>query len=189
MQERSTQRSSTWTFAGQGRSFHRNRMQAEAQGVHLVRSRLEDIVPAADGGVRVCYIDSESGLTKRERFDLLVLSTGQTPSPQAAELGKMLGWESTEAGYAPSKELDPTRSPAPGVFLAGSVTGPTDIAESIISATAASGEVSRLLFSLGRDVGAKRTLPPPQAANGRRVPRTWTRLPLPSSLSAVSKRP
>lgn len=144
---------------GQGRAFHRNRVQAEACGVRLVRSRLQDVAPAADGGVRVRYMDPDSGKNKRERFDLLVLSTGQTPSPQAQELGRLLGWESTEAGYAPSCAVDRTRSPVPGVFLAGSVTGPTDIAESIVSATAACGEVSRLLVSLGREVGTARAVP------------------------------
>ena len=151
---------------GQGRDFHRNRELAEQRGVALIRSRVHDIEPAADGGVSIRYFDQASGTMKRGHYDLLVLSTGQSPSAAIATLGEQFGWTPSEGGYAPTMAHDQVRSTTPGVFLAGSITGPTDIAESITGAIAAAGEACKLLTSLGRSVGIQRTIPEPKKVDG-----------------------
>lgn len=151
---------------GQGRDFHRNRELAEQRGVALIRSRVHDIEPAADGGVSIRYFDQASGTMKRGHYDLLVLSTGQSPSAAIATLGEQFGWTPSESGYAPTMAHDQVRSTTPGVFLAGSITGPTDIAESITGAIVAAGEACKLLTSLGRSVGIPRSVPEPKKVDG-----------------------
>ncbi len=151
---------------GLGKGFQRNRDQAERVGVHLVRSRVREVTPAHGGGVHLRYFDETTGTMQRTHADLLVLSTGQVANPRLEAVGRVAGWRSLDEGYAPAQPLDKVRSPTPGVFLAGSVTGPTDIAESVTSATAAAGQAARMLVSLGREVGPPGSRGPEKHVDG-----------------------
>jgi heterodisulfide reductase subunit A-like polyferredoxin len=121
------------------------------QGVELVRCRVHDVKPCADGDLRVRYYDETSGERSQEVFDLVVLSTGQAPG--GGELARLAGLPVSEAtGYPPASPLEKVRSARDGVFLCGSVAGLTDIGDAVTCASAAAGEASKLMQSLGRDL-------------------------------------
>jgi heterodisulfide reductase subunit A2 len=114
--------------------------KAAEAGVRYVRARPYDV--AEDPGtrnVRVRYEDLETGKPMEEEFDLLVLSTGLVPGEKNGKLAKVLKIDLDGFGYF--KEEDPLLAPletrVKGIYLCGGATGPIDISESVVQATAA----------------------------------------------------
>jgi heterodisulfide reductase subunit A len=81
----------------------------------------------------------DTGLPEEETVDLLVLSAGLVPAEGNPRLAKTLGIELDDLGFF--KEPDPVRKPlasgAEGIYLCGGATGPIDISESVVQASAA----------------------------------------------------
>jgi len=137
---------------GSGKAWEDNLAATRRAGTRFVRSRVRDLSPAADGGVRIRTLDEATGTIVDLHADLVVLSTGQKRSSDVVDLAGRLGWNLGSDGpslLAPDCHTKAAR----GVFLCGSVTGPADIASSVVGATATAGEVCRLLVGLGRSVG------------------------------------
>ena len=147
---------------GCGKASQRAVRSAEHAGVRLVRSRVHDIAATADGSVAIRTILDGARALETDRVDLLVLSNGQRANEHAASLARIFGWELSPEGFAPAMPGEPVKSPVPGVFLCGSMTGPADIADSIVSATAAASEAHKLLAQLGRPTTARADTPPPR---------------------------
>jgi heterodisulfide reductase subunit A len=85
-----------------------------------------------------------TGLSGTIRFEteLLVLGAGMLQAEGAGALAGMLGLETAPDGRPVRPDpVDPTRSSRPGVFLAGAVTGPRDVAGSVSMAAAAAGRI------------------------------------------------
>jgi len=72
--------------------------------------------------------------------ELLVLSTGLVPSERNKRLAKVLKIELDNLGFF--KERDPMLAPletgVEGIYVCGGATGPIDISESVVQASAAS---------------------------------------------------
>lgn len=131
-----------------GKGHYRYRRRAEQEhGVRLRRCRVHEVVPAGGGGLRVRFADTATGEVGFELFDLVVLSTGQAVGTGREALAELLDL----SGSADRRgALDRTVAPRPGVFVCGSLLGLTDVAGSVTTASAAAGQASRLLWSLGR---------------------------------------
>ncbi len=115
--------------------------KAGEAGVRYVRARPYDVTEDPEtGNIRIRYEDLETGRPVEEEFDLLVLSTGLVPSEKNKKLAKALKIDMDKFGYF--KEEDPIMAPletkVKGIFLCGGATGPIDISESVVQATAAS---------------------------------------------------
>ncbi len=144
-----------------GKDFYRYREHAEEKhGVNLVRCRVHRLLPMPDGSVRVRYFDQKSGEFAEASFDLVVLSTGQTPGKDNAHLAELLDIELNQVGYFPSVGFDKVNTPREGVFTCGSFTGLTDIGESLSSGSAAASEASKLMESLHKHYKEDPELPP-----------------------------
>jgi len=110
---------------------------AKDMGVNFVHGDIETVTPQGEG-LGIKYTDG-MGRTKQLDADLLVLSTGMQPSEKTEELAELFNVELTDSGFY--KEIDEkvanivTR--APGVFIAGTATGPKNIPDSIAQAGAA----------------------------------------------------
>jgi heterodisulfide reductase subunit A len=118
--------------------FHR---KAKEQGTRYVRARPYDVFEVPETkNLMVRYEDLESGELKKEEVELLVLSTGLIPSERNERLAKVLKIQLDKLGYF--KEKDPfmaqLETDVPGIYLCGGATGPIDISESVVQATAAS---------------------------------------------------
>jgi len=87
----------------------------------------------------------ERGECITHRFDLVVLSVGQTPSPQSTETSQILGLESNKWGFCKTRELSPVETNREGIYVCGSASSPKDIADTLIEATAAAGKASALI--------------------------------------------
>jgi len=88
----------------------------------------------------VRYEDLETGQLKKEEVELLVLSTGLLPSERNERLATVLKIPLDKLGYFKEKDpfLSPLETDVPGIYLCGGATGPIDISESVVQATAAS---------------------------------------------------
>jgi heterodisulfide reductase subunit A len=115
--------------------------KAKENGVRYVRARPYDVFENPDTkNVLLRYEDLETGKLKKEAFDLLVLSTGLIPNDRNKKLAKALKIDLDKFGFF--KEEDPINAPletkVKGIYLCGGATGPIDISESVVQATAAS---------------------------------------------------
>jgi heterodisulfide reductase subunit A len=124
-----------------GKGFWGVYEKANENGVRYVRARPYDVFE--DPGTKnltIRYEDLLSGELRKEEVDLLVLSTGLIPSERNKRLAKVLRIDLDELGFF--KEEDPLMAPLEtkvnGIYLCGGATGPIDIAESVVQATAAS---------------------------------------------------
>jgi heterodisulfide reductase subunit A len=112
-----------------------------ANGVRYVKASPHDIFEQpGTKNLLIRYEDLESGTLKNEEVELLVLSTGLRAGDRNQKLAKVLKIELDENGFF--RERDPLLAPletnVEGIFLCGGATGPIDISESVVQATAAS---------------------------------------------------
>jgi len=115
--------------------------KAKENGVKYVRARPYDVFEdPGTKNVTIRYENLETGKLVKEEFDLLVLSTGLLPNDRNKKLAKVLKINLDNFGYF--KEEDPINAPletkVKGIYLCGGATGPIDISESVVQATAAS---------------------------------------------------
>jgi heterodisulfide reductase subunit A len=132
-----------------GRDFQRYRDRAEQEkGVRFVRCRVHSIEPAQEkGDLRINFVDA-AGRPAEETFDLVVLSTGRDP-----------------------KQDLPAFADKEGVYCVDSARGLMDISGSVVSASAVSAEVSRMLSESGTVRPAAREAVHPADRDVRGLPR------------------
>jgi len=97
---------------------------------------------------------------KEEAFDLVVLSAGLRPSPEADRLARACGIERTPGGFARSLPFRKAASSREGVFLAGAFEEPKDIPESVTQGSAAAALAMELLADVRGTRVKERTYPP-----------------------------
>ncbi len=119
-------------------SFHSKALQ---NGVRYVKARPFDVIEDPETkNLTVRYENLDTGEIQEEEVELLVLSTGLVPSERNKRLAKVLKIELNEYGFF--KEKDPLFAPletaVDGIYVSGGATGPIDISESVIQASAAS---------------------------------------------------
>jgi heterodisulfide reductase subunit A len=124
-----------------GKGFWGFYRKAKENGVKYVKARPYDVTEEPNTkNLIVRYEDLETGELRREEVELLVLSTGLLPSDRNERLAKVLKVRLDKLGYF--KEKDPLMAPleteVDGIYLCGGATGPIDISESVVQATAAS---------------------------------------------------
>jgi len=142
-----------------GKGFYRYREKAEAEhGVKLVRCRVQAVLPNADGSLTIRYFDPQDSGFQFKTYDLVVLSTGQSPYEDHRKLAELLKVDLTGEKLLPTEPFSKIRLSKPGVYTCGSLTGLTDISEAIASGTAAAGEAHKLLKSI--DAPAEAEAPP-----------------------------
>ncbi len=101
--------------------------------------------------VMVWGADTLSGQQVRIAADLVVLAPALIPRPTTRRLAEMLGVEIDERGWLVPADgnILPVETNRPGIFLAGTVTGPMDIPEAVGHGSAAAAKVLRLFANGG----------------------------------------
>jgi len=151
---------------GKGFEKYYDRARNE-QGVKFVRSRIFAISEVDDDSKNLVirYAD-EAGNIYNEEFDLVVLSVGLKPSESVIELGKRLGLEINEFGFAEPEPLTGVNSSKPGIYVAGAFGGPKDIPETVMQASAAAGASAGLLGDVRGTMIKEREFPPERDVSG-----------------------
>ena len=111
--------------------------EAKALGVEFVHGDVSTVTQEG-GGLKVSYLD---GLEREKELeaDLVVLSTGMAPSEGAEEVARLFNVDLAPSGFykAVDEKVANTTTKSPGVFIAGTASGPKNIPDSIAQAGAA----------------------------------------------------
>jgi heterodisulfide reductase subunit A2 len=124
-----------------GKGFWEFYQKAIENNVRYVRARPYDVFEDPETkNLTIRYENLDTGEINEDDVELLVLSTGLVPSDRNERLAKVLKIELDSIGFF--KEADPLHAPletnVEGIFVCGGATGPIDISESVVQATAAS---------------------------------------------------
>jgi len=128
-----------------GKDFDKYYEQIRSQGTRFVRARIHtlDPVPGTDD-IKVRYI-LEDGSIKDEIFDLFVLSTGLVVNAETVGLAATLGVDLGENNFIKTDSFHPVSTSVPGIYACGVFTGPKDIPQSVMEASAAACAASNSL--------------------------------------------
>lgn len=128
-----------------GKEFEKYYERSKKQyGVNFIRSRVYGLDPGENDNISIRYA-LEDGTVITEEFDMVVLSVGLEPNKKAVELAKELGVELNQYNFADVPQLTGVATNQPGIYVAGAFSGPRDIPETVMQASAAAGEIQKLL--------------------------------------------
>jgi len=121
----------------QGKDFDRYYENAKTNGVRFIPTKIHtiDSMPDSDD-LLMRYVD-EDGRPQEETFDMVVLSTGLEISRETIELSKTVGIELDKYHFTRSDSFHPVATSVPGIYACGVFTGPKDIPQSVMEASAA----------------------------------------------------
>jgi heterodisulfide reductase subunit A2 len=131
-----------------GRGFEELYKEAqEKYGVQFIRGRLSEACENKDGSILVKVEDTLVGRPLKMSVDLLVLMVGFVPSVGTKKIANMLSLKFDNDGFikAIDEHTMTNVSNIPGVFLAGTCTGPRTITNTITDARAAAAKVASFL--------------------------------------------
>ena len=129
-----------------GKDFDRfvNRAKGE-YGIRYIRSMPSTIKELQQTKNLLIKYVQEDGTLVEEEFDMVVLSVGLTPPPEAAKLADSLGIELEEHGFCKTVLSNPVQTSREGVFVCGVFGGPKDIPETVMEASGAAACAEGLL--------------------------------------------
>lgn len=124
----------------------------QAQNGHQVRferSRVHSLsADAASGDPILRHVALDGNITE-ERFDLVVLATGQRPSAGSQQLAEMADMSLNPWGFIQTVPFSSAGTDNLGLMAAGSCAGLKDIGDSVLQASAAAVEAGRILYTAG----------------------------------------
>jgi len=120
--------------------------------VEYTRCRVSGVVEDTGSKDLILRYPLETGEFVEEHFDLVVLSLGARPPSAANDMAAMMGFELNDYGYCATDKFAPLQTSRPGIYVCGMFSSPKEIAETILDAAGAAGDVMRLLSS---EVGAR----------------------------------
>ncbi len=114
--------------------------------LRFIRTIPVDFFPDQEGDLKTRYMSEAEGAPVDEVFDMVVLSIGIMPGVDNENLAKYFNVELNDDGFiAGHKGLDRSLTANDGVFVAGTIEGPKDIAASKAQAGNAVSDVVKYL--------------------------------------------
>jgi len=119
-------------------------------GIRFIRGRVSEVGENIDGKLQIKAEDTLSGKPLKVNLDLLVLMSGIVSNSSVTELSSMAGLETDSDGFFRSldNEYSIVESGRPGLFYAGSCTGPKTVPETIAEARSAALSIHRYIEGL-----------------------------------------
>ena len=145
-----------------GKDFERYYERAEQlPGVEFIRSYVSIVREDPETkNVFLRYATTGDGV-KEEEFDMVVLSVGLNPPKGNEGLADKFGIELESHGFCKADHSNPMETTSPGIFVSGAFQGPTDIPESVFTASGASAQCGEFL-DYRRDKLARERIYPPE---------------------------
>ena len=143
-----------------GKDFERFFERAEnLPGVRFIRSYVSIVKEDPETkSITIRYSTPDDGV-KDEEFDMVVLSVGLNPPADFRGLADKFGIELNSHGFCKAIASNPMATTRPGIFVSGAFQGPTDIPESVFSASGAGSQVGELLDYRRGKLSTERTYP------------------------------
>jgi heterodisulfide reductase subunit A2 len=103
---------------------------AEEHKVLLRQGVPGEILPGPENTLEI--IVEHEGRNVRECFDRVILSVGQRPTSGASSLADRMGIPVNEFGFLEPRPVpDNSRTTVPGIYVAGTCSGPKDIEQTL----------------------------------------------------------
>jgi heterodisulfide reductase subunit A len=149
-----------------GKDFERFYERTEKlPGIRFIRSYTSIVKENPETkNVTIRYSTPEDGV-KEEEFDMVVLSVGLNPPAGYEDLADKFGIELNSHGFCKVNPVNPMETSRPGIFVSGAFQGPTDIPESVFSASGASSQSGELLGYRRGKLAKERVYPPERDAS------------------------
>ena len=127
--------------------FYRKARDLEVRFIRHIEEIRPEITQTPDGKLEVMAYDAMSGMEVKFPAEWVVLSTPLIPSKDEIMLARMLKIPIATDGFMMEAHLKlrPVDTNVDGVFIAGTVSGPKDVSESIISGEAAAARAAILM--------------------------------------------
>ncbi len=122
-----------------GKGFDGFWKRTEAEGATFLRGRPARISPNGNGGIQVLYEDTDRSARINAEYDMVVLANAVAPQEGLVELAECLDIEVDQDGFIRVDEIQGglVMTTRPGIYVAGCVSGPKDIPDSVSEASAA----------------------------------------------------
>ncbi|HUV29437.1 MAG TPA: CoB--CoM heterodisulfide reductase iron-sulfur subunit A family protein, partial [Anaerolineales bacterium] len=122
-----------------GKGFDGFWKRTEIEGAKFLRGRPARISPNGNGNIQVLYEDTDLSTRMETEYDMVVLANAVAPQEGLAELAQRLNIEVDEDGFIRADEIQGglVMTTRPGIYVAGCVSGPKDIPDSVSEASAA----------------------------------------------------
>lgn len=135
-----------------GKGYEEFYLKLLEEGVQFIRGRVGEITDAAltpeeEGKLIICVEDTLAGFVRRIPVDMVVLSTGLEPQPDAQDVRRLFNMSCGSEGFFLERhpKLAPVSTFTEGIFIAGACQGPKDIPDSVAQAGAAASEALSLI--------------------------------------------
>ncbi|MGC8581372.1 MAG: FAD-dependent oxidoreductase [Thermoplasmata archaeon] len=129
-----------------GKGYEEFYQQAKDMDVHFIKGKVAKITEKENGNLIVKYEDIENGGRLSEgEFDMVVLSVGllsASSSIMSSMKNLKVTLDNQKYILSPDETLYPSRTNLPGIYVAGTASGPKDIPDSVTSAGSAASEVA-----------------------------------------------
>jgi heterodisulfide reductase subunit A len=127
--------------------FYRKARDLEVRFIRHIEEVRPEVAQTPDGKLQVTAYDALSGMEITFPAEWVVLSTPLIPSKDEIMLARMLKIPIATDGFMMEAHLKlrPVDTNVDGVFIAGTVSGPKDVSESIISGEATAARASILM--------------------------------------------
>lgn len=109
--------------------------------------------------LRVRYRTPDGSMVE-EDFNMIVLSVGLKPTADSVELANILGIELNQYNFCQLKDLTGVQTSRDGIYVAGVFSGPKDIPETVMQASAAAGDSAAFLSEARNTLVSEREFPP-----------------------------
>jgi len=130
-----------------GKGYESYLNEAKERGIVFTRGRPGEVLEK-DGELRL-YVEDVNGGWREDPFDLVVLSAGFEAHPETLRLAEVLGFELDRDGFLLQQPGFLSRTAKEGIFVAGAVSEPRDIPESVMQAHEAAALAATVLSKEG----------------------------------------
>jgi len=129
-----------------GKDYEEFYNRTRKKGVHFYHGRVKGI-EQLDGHLLVKWDESFHNQPDHVEVDMVILSTGFEPQPDAAQVAHLFGVSRSPDGFFLEKhpKLAPVETSTEGIYIAGACQGPKDIPDSVAQGGGAAAAALSLL--------------------------------------------
>jgi heterodisulfide reductase subunit A len=150
-----------------GKGYEAFYQRAKEEGIRYIRSHPSAVREVPGTKNLSLQFEGGDGKLTKEEFDLVVLSVGMQATPKAKQLAETFGINTDGHGFVRTNPSAPVDTSNPGVFVAGVLSGPKDIPESVMEASAAASRAMTLLADTRGSLVREKTYQPETDITGQ----------------------
>lgn len=122
--------------------YERAKDELDINYIRSIPSSIEEI--GINNDLLLKY-ETPEGETKKEIYNMVVLSVGLTPSSEFKHSFRKFNIKLNEDGFCKTSFNSPLKTSRKGIFVCGTFQGPKDIPETVVQASGATAEAAEIL--------------------------------------------